>query len=351
MTGPATPPDWDAIARYLAGESSASEAAVVRSWLEANPQDRELVHRLDAAATLDTPADVDVEAALGRAHRKLAAAERPSLRLERGGAGGAAKPTRSRVRSIIAVATIAVAAGVAFAVVQNRTVSREPAGASTKHYVAGTGKTDSVLLGDGSRVILGPQSTLEVPGTFGAGERTVKLTGDAYFDVRHDASKPFSVRAGSAVIQDIGTTFTIESDGGDVATVSVVEGSVSLNRADAASTAGVVLAAGDRGSLGAAGDARVERNVVRPEDTAWISGRLAFRDAPLSRVAAEVERWYGVTLVVADSSLLERRVTTSFEGESADKVLQILELTLGAQITRTGDTAVVSSPRGSRTSR
>jgi ferric-dicitrate binding protein FerR (iron transport regulator) len=95
----------------------------------------------------------------------------------------------------------------------------------------------------------------------------------------------------------------------------------------------------------------VERNVVRLEDTGWIAGHLSFRDAPLARVAAEVERWYGVKLSVADSSLLQRRVTTSFEGQSADKVLQILELALGAKITRAGDSAIISSPRTSPPSR
>jgi len=349
MTGPATPPDWDAIARYLTGESDASEAAAVRSWLEANPQDRELVQRLDAAATISTPTDIDVETALANAHRKMAAAERPALRVERGGTA-AKTATFSRSRLLTTIATIAAAAVVAFALFKGRSHAPVPLNAA-KHYAAGTGSTDSVLLADGSRVILGPQSTLEVPGTFGARERTVTLTGDAYFVVHHDASKPFSVRAGSAVIQDIGTTFTIESDAGDMATVSVVEGSVRLARQTAAPSEGVVLGAGDRGSIGATGDARVERNVVRPEDTEWISGRLSFRDAPLSRVAAEVERWYGVKLQTADSSLLSRKVTTSFEGESVDKVLQILELTLGAKITRAGDSAVISTPRGTPTSR
>ena len=207
-----------------------------------------------------------------------------------------------------------------------------------------------MLLADGSRVILGPQSTLEVPGTFGAGERTVTLTGDAYFDVRHDASRPFRVHAGSAVIEDIGTTFTIESDAAAMATVSVVSGSVRLSRAGAPA-AGVVLAAGDRGALSTAGDAQVERNVVRPEDTEWISGRLSFRDAPLSRVAAEMERWYGVKLRVTDSAMLDRKITTSFEGESVDKALQILELTIGAKVTRAGDSVLISGPRGSRPSR
>jgi ferric-dicitrate binding protein FerR (iron transport regulator) len=176
------------------------------------------------------------------------------------------------------------------------------------------------------------------------------LTGDAYFDVRHDATKPFRVRAGSAVIEDIGTTFAIESDAAVMTTVSVVSGSVRLTRADS-STVPVVLDAGDRGSLAAAGEAQVARDAVRPEDTAWVSGRLAFRDAPLSRVTAGMERWYGVKIHVADAALLDRRITTSFEGESIDRALQILELTLGANITRDGDSVVVSGPRGSRPSR
>jgi len=346
MSAPATPPDWDAIARFLARESDAGEAAAVRAWLEAHPEDRALVEGLDATATIEPVSDVDVEGALARVHGKMAAPRRPSLTLERGGA----RARQSRRRNTIAVvAAIAAAAVVAFVVTRKHEVAPEST-RTVQHYAAGVGKTDSALLADGSRVILGPQSTLEVPGTFGAGDRTVTLTGDAYFDVRHDASKPFRVHAGSAVIEDIGTTFTIESDGAAMATVSVVSGSVQLSRAGTTS-AGVVLAAGDRGSLGTTGDARVERNVVRPEDTAWISGRLAFRDAPLSQVAAEMERWYGVKLRVADSTMLERRITTSFEGESVDKALQILELTIGAKVTRAGDSIIISSPRGSRSSR
>jgi transmembrane sensor len=350
MTGSSLPlpPDWDAIARYLAGESNDDEAAAVREWLEAHPKDRALVERLSAVATTDLTLDVDVERALAQVRQKMAASERPALRVERGGGATAAGP-RKRM-TILALATLVAAAAAVFVVVRTRSATR-PATAEVTHYVAGVGRADSILLADGSRVILGPQSTLDVPGTFSAGERTVTLTGDAYFDVRHDASKPFSVRAGSAVIEDIGTTFTIESHDGTSATVSVVAGSVRLRQAATAPTAGVVLAAGDRGSIDAGGETRVERGVVRPEDTAWIAGHLAFRDAPLSRIAEEIERWYGVTLRVSDSTLLDRRVTTSFEGESVDTALEILELTLGAKIERHGDTALVSNPRGARSSR
>jgi transmembrane sensor len=215
-------------------------------------------------------------------------------------------------------------------------------------YATGVGQRDSVRLADGSRVVLGPQSRLVVPGDFGAASRAVDLTGDAYFDVHHDSTKPFSVRASGALIEDIGTTFAIESDAGDGMRVSVVTGSVRLRADASAATSGVVLAAGDRGSLDASGTAHVERDAVRDDDVAWTAGRLVFNDTPLAQVIPEIQRWYGVTLRVPDSALLRRTVHTSFSGESADKALEILGLTLGAHIERHGDTATVTSTRGAR---
>lgn len=333
MTAPATPPDWDALARYLSGESSAEEAAVVRGWLDAHPADRVLVDRLQESALELPPADVDVEAALTRVHERMHA---PQLTVHRGGAGA---ERRGGYKLLVGVAGGLAAAAVAFVVA--RRFRTEPVHdttvASAQTYSTGVGQRDSVLLADGSRIVLGPQTRLTVLAGYGAPARTVELTGDAYFDVKHDAAKPFSIRTGKAIIEDIGTTFSVESDAVNATTVSVVTGRVRLR---AESTQGVELGAGDRGTIDATGQTTVEQKAVNDDDTAWISGRLAFRDAPLSRVAAELQRWYRVKLVVPDS-MAARHVTTSFEGNSVDQVLNILGLTLGAKIERQGDSAAV----------
>jgi transmembrane sensor len=341
MTAPATPPDWDSIARYLSGESTAEEARVVRAWLDAHPGDRELVECLGDVMSA-APADVDVEAALARVHQRMDhAPQRPKLTLERGGASSA--PRRSRLAWLGGFVAAAAVAGILITTLHRprATTTQSP----VRRYTTGVGKRDSITLADGSRVILGPRTTLEVPSSFGGTSRTVALAGDAWFDVTHDASKPFQVRSNGALIEDVGTTFTVESDGARGTTVAVVSGSVRLRR-DSTATGGVLLSAGDRGSIDSTGQARVERNAVRDEDTAWISGRLAFRDAPLSQVAAELERWYGVKILVADSALREQHVTTSFEGESIDQALRILGLTMGASIERRGDSAIVSPMHG-----
>jgi transmembrane sensor len=339
-------PDWDAIARFLAGESSAEEADSVQRWLEANPVEKDLVARLDAAVTTDTGADVDVEAALARAHARMGETERrPRLTLDRGG-----PPARWRTVTVGALLAAAAVVGM-MVTLRSAHVASTPTALAAQTYTTQVGKRDSVKLADGTRVLLGPDSRLTVPADYGTSSRTVDLHGDGYFDVRHDAQKPFVVRVRSALIEDVGTTFTVESDDADTTSVAVVTGRIRLRGRNSAPDGGVVLAAGDRGSIDARGNARAERHSVRDDDVAWTTGRLVFRDASLTRVAGEIHRWYGVTLHVADSSLLDRHVTTQFEGEPIDQVLKILGLTLGARVERQGDSATITTIHGSNSAR
>lgn len=339
-------PDWDAIARFLAGESSAEEANGVQRWLEANPVEKDLVARLDAAVTTDTGADVDVEAALARVHARIGETERrPRLTLDRG-----RPPARWRTVTVGAVLAAAAVVGM-MVTLRSAHVASTPTVLAAHTYSTQVGKRDSVRLVDGTRVLLGPDSRLTVPADYGTTSRTVELHGDGYFDVRHDAQKPFAVRVRSALIEDVGTTFTVESDDADTTSVAVVTGSVRLRARNSAPDSGVVLAAGDRGSIDGLGNARAERQSVRDDDVAWTTGRLVFREASLTRVAGEIHRWYGVTLHVADSSLLERHVTMQFAGEPIDQVLKILGLTLGARVERQGDSATVTTIKGSNSAR
>jgi transmembrane sensor len=153
------------------------------------------------------------------------------------------------------------------------------------------------------------------------------------------------------VIEDIGTTFTVESDAVDATSVSVVTGSVRLRGGAANIDGGVVLSAGDRGDIDTSGRTRVARHVVDSDDLAWTDGKLVFRDAPLSRVAAELQRWYGVTLQADDSILYQRHVTATFSGEPIDQVLRVLGLAVDARVDRQGDSATIHSTRGASGSR
>jgi transmembrane sensor len=223
---------------------------------------------------------------------------------------------------------------------------------AARNYATRTGQRDSIMLADGSRVILGPDSRLTVPADYGTDARSIELHGDGYFDVRHDATKPFTVRVANALVEDIGTTFTVESDAGDTTSVSVLSGSVRLRPQGSPASAGAILAAGDRGSLTVNGQVHAYPNTVRTDDASWTTGRVVFHDASLPRIVAEIHRWYGVDLRIADTSMLSRHVTTTFDAsDSIDQVLRSLSLTLGARFDRQGDSATIHPNSGPATVR
>ena len=339
---PDSVPDWDTLGRFVAGEGSAGEISHVSQWLDANPAERALLERLTQVTAAAPVEGIDVEAALAKVHARMGMADQaPALSIDRA-------KSRRRWQPLASIGVLAAAAVVAFVVLLRRQPNTPGAGVTvaSQTFSTSVGRRDSITLGDGSRVVLGPDSRLTVPGDFGTGARGVELHGDAYFDVRHDPAKPFAVRVGSAVVQDVGTTFMVESDDANATLVTVVTGSVRLRAADSAAATGVLLAAGERGSIDDAGRTSTERATSPDDDVAWTTGKLVFRDALLSRVAAEIHRWYGVRLHVSDPSLWSQHVTTTFyTNQPVDQVLHVVELSLGVKIERQGDSAVVVTGR------
>jgi transmembrane sensor len=340
------PPDWDAIARYRAGESVGDEARRIAAWLDANPLDARMLAALDETVGGALPSDLgtaapDVEAALRSVHARMHAPT-PARVIP--------FPVASRSRRTgrwLAGGLATAAAVAALAVGVSRTRGGSESSGSAIRGAAGSviattvGMRDSVRLPDGSRVILAPASRLAVSASFGTTSREVTIRGMAWLAVRHDAAVPFTVRAGDAIVRDVGTEFTVRTGDGapDAVSVTVSEGSVEL-RGTATAAPAITLAAGDRGQL-AAGRLSAQRGVASDADVAWTRGLLVFRDTPLEAVRADLRRWYGVDLQIADSSLAGRRLTATFADEPIDRVLQVIALALGARVERHDSVAVL----------
>ncbi len=346
--GPRPPPlDWDAIGRYLAGESSAPEAEAVRAWLAARPADADLLARLDSAiaSVAMRPAPrVDVEAAL----RQVRARRNDTLVVSR-------TLLRQRIalrtirRRVLGIPALAAAAAIILALLTlwQLRVREEAAPTFAARTIETTvGQRDSLHLPDGSVIHVGPSSRLTVA-AYASDRREVNLEGEAFFDVRHDLSRPFVVRAGPAIVQDVGTAFLVDQiDTGSVRVV-VTSGIVTLRGVGDPPDSAAELREGDIGELQPPPRRRVEvqRRAATPDDIAWTRGRLVFRDATLERVRTELRRWYGVELRVADASLAGRHLTAEFAGEPIDQVLRTIALALGAEVERRSDTAIVRATR------
>lgn len=195
-----------------------------------------------------------------------------------------------------------LAASVAAALVVGPQVL-EPA-APTTVYTAPAGQVRQVLLADGTQVRLSPQSRMSV--TLRRDRREVVLQdAEAFFDVTHDATRPFTITAGDTAIRVVGTRFGVRTRAGDTS-VSVERGVVEFGPAEGGRR--VRLTKGQRADRAAGGEPSV--SAAQPDaDYGWVDRARAYRQAPLSRVVADMSRDLGVPIRIADGALGTRPFT------------------------------------------
>jgi len=333
--------DVDLLFRYRAGECTPEERERFERWVAADPRHRELFE-----ATVTAAGEVLAELRSERARV-------PAARASVGVRGRAAPAWSQRVQGRRRTWALPVAAGVALAagVSAWRAVAGPASGAGAMQVTStGPGQRATVELRDGTQVVLGVASTLRYPASFGARSRDVSLTGEAYFDVVHDEGRPFVVRAGGAVAEDLGTAFVVRAYPDDARVrVVVAEGKVALRAAAPAAdapagraraTAGRVLGRGELGELGADGATTVRR--VNPAAyLAWTEGRLVFDAAPLSEVLGQLERWYDVEFQLADPSLAGRDYSGAFGDASLRDVLDVISAAVDMRYEQRGRTVVL----------
>jgi ferric-dicitrate binding protein FerR (iron transport regulator) len=203
-----------------------------------------------------------------------------------------------------------------------------------------------VTLADGTRVLLGVESRLRWPRRLRGDRRDVRLEGAAYFEVAPDPARPFSVYTDDAVTRVLGTRFTVRDyDGAEPARVAVTEGTVSVRpaRAPASNPAAVaVLVKGQAAEVRPSGAKAVVGQAREQRDLAWTRGTIAFENAPVPEVVAEIGRWYDVVIQVPDPGLASRHLTISFENEPLETLLQEIAAVLGARVDRRGRVIVLT---------
>jgi transmembrane sensor len=337
--------DWDAIARYVAGEGTPDERESMRRTLEESPARAALVGALDDALRTPVPVaptSAEVEAALASVLsrrddvRPVADTRRsPVVSLD-------AYRSRWRDARLRAAAAVLVVAG---AGLLWRTMmspeSSHPSNPAPVRFATEVGKLDSLKLPDGSRVLLGPGSELTLAQGFGGSTREMTLRGEARFDVVHDSTRPFVVHTSAASFRDVGTVFAVHSDEADGARIVVSSGVVAVEGKSLA--APMLLKAGDRATVAPVGTVNVERAAATFDDLAWTSGKLIFRDASVDQVTADLRRWYGVELKV-DSALATKTVTASFDRASAVDVGRMIAAMLGGGLHEEGSTLRIVAP-------
>lgn len=321
----------DLLARYLSGEASDAERRVVERWAEQPGPAQELARLRAAWTSAPKAADWDADRAWARVSTRLDAAPVAESRA----ATLRFKP-RSPILAVAAAALLVLGAAWLWSVTRPGLELREEV------HATAVGEQRSLTLADGSRIVLAPRSTLRVAADFGSSHRRVDLEGEAWFEVTHDASRPFLVYAAGTITEDLGTEFLVRQlDDGAGVEVALRSGSASLRREGDSAGEAVVLEPDDIAVLVAgATRATVQREAGVEHHLAWREGRLEFRDATAASVAVALGRWYPV-IVVLDPAVSSRRFTGALRLDALDDALEVFSTALGAGLLRQGDTVVV----------
>lgn len=194
-------------------------------------------------------------------------------------------------------------------------------------YATSNGEQASVLLPDGSSVLLNVGTRLTVPADYSASRRSLQLDGEAFFSVEQSAKSPFTVYAGSSATRVLGTRFSVRHYASDTAVVvSVQEGRVS--------TQSLVLSANQSATVSGLGVA--SRRPLQPGEFSYISGILTLDYQPLIQAVPELNRWYDVDIRLASPDLAHERILGQFRKGSVSELMNIFEVILDLKVERSG---------------
>ena len=206
----------------------------------------------------------------------------------------------------------------------------------------GVGQRATLTLGDGSVIRLGVKSRLRFPRNFGEHSREFDLEGVAHFEVAPDSERPFIVRAAGSETTDLSTAFVVRAyPEDDAVQVVVTEGRVTLGVDSADAPEPTLLAEGEMGRLTRGAAVPTVYAVDPSAYTDWMNGTLTFENTPLTEVALELERWYGLEIQLGDPSLAQETFTASFTPESFSEALSTLMTVLRLRSERDGATVTL----------
>ena len=196
-----------------------------------------------------------------------------------------------------------------------------------------------VVLADGTKVWLNSASRLIYPQSFMGKERRVVLSGEAFFDVTHDAERPFVVETSRMNVKVLGTRFNVNDyDDNEEVSTTLVNGSVEIISGDQQAFR-LVPGAQDYGK-----ENELEKREVNVRlYTSWIDGKFLFNNTELEEIAKQISRWYDVEIFFSSESVKKVRFTGAIvKFKPLEDLVRMIESTSQVRFSVKGRTIVIS---------
>lgn len=316
----------DLIGKVLAGEASAREQQEVYTWVEASETNRAYFENLktifEKAAGADVKVEFDTDAAWNKIKQKIGDTKIVSLH------------ERSRATTI----WVRIAAGIAifFGIIY---FLNNPIAPVQQMAILSTNSTMQDTLPDGSTAFLNKQSELVYSYDKKQKARKVKLKGEAYFTVKHNAEQPFVIEADEILVRDIGTAFNLKAyPEKDTIEILVTEGEVQFYTLY---DSGLNLKAGQRAIYSKRN--KMFYRIEKPDTNilAYKTKVFSFNNTDLKTVVALLNEVYNSKIILANPKLFDCRLTANYKEDNPAIIAEVIAETMNLTLTRKGEELIL----------
>ncbi len=230
-------------------------------------------------------------------------------------------------RKIAAAVIILVAAGTILLIGTGKNNRQAGENQVWNEVFAAYGTRLAIKLSDSTLVWLNSGSSLKYPVRFTEKARTVHLKGEAYFEVRSDASRPFTVETGGLKVKATGTQFNVqEYENNPVTEVTLITGRVEVF--GSGTDEGMIAELKPSQHLDFNRETRSK--VITVDDPSafisWKDNKLIFRNEPLSKVMNRLGAIFNADIEIQSREIQDYRYRATFQDESLEEILKLIKL-------------------------
>lgn len=204
--------------------------------------------------------------------------------------------------------------------------------APTKVLYTEKGVKAKLLLPDSSVVWLNSDTKIEYPDKFDSLVRNVTISGEAYFDVVKNPSRPMIVKTTKGFsVQVLGTQFNLKAYENDVKSqATLYSGKINLLRESGNRIITTEVLPFQTITINTTDKNTPVKKILKPfpmDDAAWKEGKIIFDETPVEEVVKVLERWHGVSFVVENKDVLKYKITATFHSESIIQIMDLIQMT------------------------
>lgn len=318
------------IQKFIDNRCSDEELILIRRWIDESDENARLIFELEETAMLAESLNPDKSQ-----YDRIWASIKDKISSDK---------LRQRKRRRINILRWSSAAAVFIAIVLVGVMffTRQPQ-INMIELKAGN-ETMAVILPDSTKVWLNRNASITYPEAFAGDSRNVSITGEAYFEVTRDPSRPFTVAGKWLDVTVLGTKFNFNSSADSENTVSLLEGKVEVVAGH--NRDGVVLAPGQKAEFNPHNGQMSVTSVNTVLDAVWHDRLIHFHNATIQEIASDLEELYNVEITIrpsVDRTRTYSGVTVSYE--SVDSTLSALCATLPLVYDRHGQNVILSGKK------